>query len=403
MKFVTFVSLLSGALAASSSCSFSTTITAAAGISQLNACPTLEGDISVSGDGVSGAVDLSSVEEIKADIKFFNSSTATSLILNKLQKISGSLSIDMFTQLFTLDFSSLSEVNELSLVSLPSLSTINLNKGVSKANSIEISDTAIGSLEGLTNYDSVGILNVNNNKNITMIGLNLTEVTENLILSFNSDDCEVYLDQLEIASNLTIQDVAALSLKNLTYVNGTFQIAYNTFEKLDVDTLQEVGSAFQVFANDDLKSVSFADLTKINGELRMSNNTVLEDLGSTFENLTTIAGALNVQGDIANFSLPALKKVAGDFDFTSTNEDFDCSDFEKQQSDGKILGHNFNCTVPEKSSSVSGSGSATSKGSSKTGSSSSDSSSSKKNDGISAHSGSVILAAFFGALLSVFL
>lgn len=397
------MSLLSGALAASSSCSFSTTITAAAGISQLNACPTLEGDISVSGDGVSGAVDLSSVEEIKADIKFFNSSTATSLILNKLQKISGSLSIDMFTQLFTLDFSSLSEVNELSLVSLPSLSTINLNKGVSKANSIEISDTAIGSLEGLTNYDSVGILNVNNNKNITMIGLNLTEVTENLILSFNSDDCEVYLDQLEIASNLTIQDVAALSLKNLTYVNGTFQIAYNTFEKLDVDTLQEVGSAFQVFANDDLKSVSFADLTKINGELRMSNNTVLEDLGSTFENLTTIAGALNVQGDIANFSLPALKKVAGDFDFTSTNEDFDCSDFEKQQSDGKILGHNFNCTVPEKSSSVSGSGSATSKGSSKTGSSSSDSSSSKKNDGISAHSGSVILAAFFGALLSVFL
>jgi hypothetical protein len=276
-----------------------------------------------------------------------------------------------------------------------------LNKGISKANSIEISDTAIGSLEGLTNYDTVGVLNVNNNKNITQIDLILSEVTENLILSFNSDDCEVALDQLEIASNLTIQDVASLSLKNLTYVNGTFQIAYNTFEKLDVANLKQVGAAFQVFANDDLKSVSFPDLTLIDGELRMGNNTVLEDMGKTFENLTTIAGALNVQGDIANFSLPALKKVAGDFDFTSTNEDFDCSSFEEQQSDGKILGHNFNCTVPEKSASVSGSGTATSKGSSKTGSSGS-SDSSKKNDGISTHYGSVIIGTVFGAVLSVF-
>ncbi|ODV78672.1 uncharacterized protein CANTADRAFT_52583 [Suhomyces tanzawaensis NRRL Y-17324] len=392
MKFSSVLSaagtLAVASAASSNSCSFSkTTITAATAVSQLNSCPTLDGDIQISGDQI-GAIDFSSVKEIAGDVKLFNSSSVTEINLNQLKKISGSLSIDAYTQLHAIDFTSLTEAQKLSLVSLPSLALLNLNSGISKAGTIEVSDTALSSLRGLTNFNTVGVLNVNNNKNISSIDLaGLDTVSENLILSFNSDHCEIKLDDLAWASNLTIQDVSELSASNLTSVNGSLQLAYNNFNSVDLSSLKQVGGSVLIFANDELTDVDLGSLKEIGGELRLMNNTDLEDLGNTFKKLEEVKGAVNIRGAIANFTLPSLDKVDGDFSFSSTSDEFDCSDLKKQRSKGDIEGHNFNCSAPtkSKSSSSSGSKSSTKGGSSSTDSSSSGSSSSdsKKSNGAS--------------------
>lgn len=364
----------------------------------------MDGTIEIGGDTISN-IDLSNVEEIAGDLKLFNSSSVTDVMLNKVKTISGSLEIQGYTQLFTVDLSALNEVNELSFVSLPSFSTLNLNTGVSKASSIEVSDTALHSLDNLIDVSTIDTLNINNNKNVSSFDLPLQSVGENLILSFNSDDCEVKLDELKWASNLTVQDVGSLSAGNLTSVNGSLVLGYNTFDSLELKKLRSVGASVRIFANDEMTKVDLSKLTTIGGELRMFNNTELTDLGETFSNLSTVKGAVNIDGDIGNFSLPNLKSIAGDFSFVSTNDDFDCSDLNKQSKQNKIEGHNYNCTAPKKASSSSSSkGSKSSSGSSSSsgGSGSDSSSSSSKKSGAAGLLGSVSLGSVvMGSVLAL--
>lgn len=396
--------LVAEASAASASCSFSTTINASTALSQLNSCPTLDGQIQISGDKI-GSVDLNNVEEVKGDLKLFNSSSATALNMNKLKTISGSLTVDAFTQLHNIDFSSLTKVEKLSLISLPSFAQINLNKGISEAGSITLSDTALSSLEGLIDYDHVGALDINNNKNISKIDLrNLESVSDRLSLSFNSDDCEVNLDNLEWASNLTIQDVSDLSIGNLTSVNSTFLIAYNKFDKIEFKNLKKIGGALQFFANDEVTEVSFDSLEEVGGEVDIYNNTDLQDMGDSFKKLKTIDGAVSIKGEIANFSLPSLSKIDGTFNLKSTSDKLDCSDVNKQVKK-KVKGHNASCSAPKKSSlsksskSTKGSDSDSKSSSKSSSDSSSSSSSSKKSD---ANTLMVASALFTTVITSVF-
>lgn len=390
--------------AASSKCSFSTTITAASAVEQLNACQTLEGTIKVTGNEI-GALDLSGVKEIKADLTLFNSSSVTNVNLNLLKEISGSLSIDALTQLHAIDFTSLSDIEKLSLVSLPSLAIVNVNTGISHAQYLQISDTALSTLQGLANFYSVGYLDINNNKNITSIELSsLKSVSDNLIFSFNSDECEVKLDNLQWASNITIQDVSSCSLKNLSAVNGSAVFGYNLFKNFSMDSLKYVGGSVAVFANEELTDVDISNLKKIGGELRVFNNTLLTEM--TLKNLETVKGAVNVAGNFDNFSLPSLDTINGDFSFKSSSDEFSCKDFDSAHKDKKIEGHNYNCSAPKPSSSSSKkSGSKTSDSQSTGGSSasadSSSKTSSKSSEAISLVSPAMVLASLVGASLAL--
>lgn len=371
---------LGAAMGALSKCLFLTTVTDAAGVAALNACPTLSGDITVEGDGLGGAVELGQVEELNGKLALTNSTSVTSVNLNQLEKVTsdGELSITKFTSVFNIDLSKLSEVEgNLTLVTMPSLSGMNLNKGLSTLNSLTISDTALSDLQGLlSNITEMTYLDLDNNKNMSSIDLPLETVSNNIILSFNDDNANVTLDKLESAFSLVIQDVAKVSLKKLKSVNQTFQIAYSFFEELELPSLETVDGSVRVVANEQMLNVSFPALTEIGGELGFDNNTKLQDLGETFPKLENIKGALNIKGDIGAFDLPALKQVAGTFSLESTNDELDCS---KALDKSKVKANDPVCSAPEKKEALSASGSSTSTGkNSKSSSASSDSSSSDK-------------------------
>lgn len=410
MLLPTLVSVLLAqvAVAASSSsskCSFSTTVTDASGVLSLNACPTLDGTIEISGDDIS-ALDLSSVTDIKGDLDIFNSSSVVSISLANLVNITGSLLVEALTQLHNIDFSQLSLANELLFVSLPSLALLSLNSGLANVSSLTLSDTALSSIDSLIAFNEIDTLNVNNNKNISSIDLSdLKTVSDSLVLSFNSDNATVKLDNLKWAANLTIQDVAEISIASLEAVNGSFNLAYNEFDSAYFDSLTTVGATLQVFANDNLEALSFQNLTTINGAFRVYNNSLLEDI--ELSELTTVKGAVSMTGSFDNFTLPALKEVDGDFSISSTSDDFSCDAFDKLHKAGKIKGHNYNCTHP--TSSLSSSSTSTKKGSSSTStstssstsSSSDSSSSSSKKSGASYITPGMLLSSVVGAGLAL--
>ena len=363
LKNLVFPVLATLAAAASlNSCSFSTTISAASAVQNLNSCPTLSGDITVTGDQLA-SVDLSQVNAIDADLLFFNSSSITDINFGGLANVTGLLGFSALTQMHNIEFSALTAAKELLFVSLPSLAALNLGLGLATVSQLTLSDTALSLIDLLLNFETIGVLNVNNNKNVTLIDLSsLQNVTEGLTLSFNSDNATVKLDKLQWASNLTLQDIGDVSIGSLQYVNGSFVVAYNSFDSVSFDSLSNVGASLQIFANDNLESLNLANLTEIDGEFHVFNNTYLEEI--ELDSLQTVKGAVSMKGDFGNFTLPDLKEVDGDFSIESTLDDFSCEAFDKLHKNNKIKGHNYNCLSPSTTQSSSAA-SSTSKSSSK--------------------------------------
>lgn len=395
------------AAAASSSanaCLQSTTLTAATAVLSLNSCATLAGDITIAGDDVA-AVDLSAVTLILGAVTFFNSSSMTSITLLSLANITGLLEFLALTQLHNIDFSQLTLAAELSFISLPSLALLNLNSGLANVTSLTLSDTALLSIDSLLQFTEIGLLNVNNNKNITSIDLSgLEAVSEGLTLSFNSDNATVKLENLVHAANLTIQDVQDLSIDSLQYVNGSFILAYNSFDSASFDALTNVGASLQVFANDNLETLSMGNLTEIDGEFHVFNNSLLTDID--LDSLTKVTGAFSMTGDFGNFTLSNLEEVDGDFTLVSTSDDFSCEAFNSLHSKNKIKGHNYNCTSPSTtvssslSSSTGGSDDSSELGSSSSSSSLGSSSSSSKKSGAGYLAPGMVLSSMVGAVLA---
>ncbi|PSK38262.1 hypothetical protein C7M61_002821 [Candidozyma pseudohaemuli] len=408
MLLQSLVLALAGFAAAADSssqkCSYSTTILAASAVSELASCPTLDGTIEITGDAI-GNLQLGQVQTVKGDVHIFNSSSITEIDFSGLGNITGSLSFDALTQLHAIQFNQLQKAKELSFISLPSFSSLNLNSGLAEVSSLTLSDTAISSVDKLLEFDNIGLLNINNNKNVTSIDLSgLKTVSQGLTLSFNSDNATVKLENLIWAANLTIQDVGDLSISNLEYVNGTFQLAYNGFDEVSFDNLKDVGSSLQIFANEELTAFSMNNLTEIDGELRIFNNSKLEEL--QLESLETVKGAINIKGDFGNFTLDNLKEVDGDFSVSSDNEDFDCKPFVKLHDNKKIKGHNFNCSSPSSSSAASSSSgsskSSGSSGSSGSGSSGSGSSGSSSKGAAAAYvTPGMILSSVVGSIIAL--
>ncbi|KAI5968149.1 ECM331 [Candida pseudojiufengensis] len=329
------------------SCSFSsTTISALTAVEQVNSCPTLDGTILITGNEIS-EINLNSINQLNANLTIYNSSTINTINLNSIENITGSLNFNNLTQLRTINLNLIEMAQDLQFISLPNFENLNLNSDVLKAGRIILSNTALSNLNGLALFDSIEYININNNKNMSQLNFeNLKNVSDSLILSFNHNNAQVNLNNLDWCSNLTIQDVSNFQANNLTFINGSLQFSYNSFDSLNVSSLTNIGSSLQIFANDELENLAFGSLTSIGGELRFFNNSELSQLNQTFTALQRIDGAVSINGNIDSFNLPNLQRIRGDFQLNSTSEDFNCDEFNDYHENGDIEGNNYICSYP---------------------------------------------------------
>jgi hypothetical protein len=199
------------------------------------------------------------------------------------------------TILSTLQFDSLSAINEIYWVGLPALQGLNFNSGISRANIVYISNTQLNTLAGIE-LTAVTSMDVNNNPYLTTIDVNgLANVTNSLSFSANGRDLEISFPNLEGAANLTFRNVSKISMPSLSSVDGDMGFYSNTFETFAAPNLTQTGGTLAFVDSPGLSSLSFPLLTTIGGGFQIANNTNLKTING-FPKLKTIVGALDFAG-----------------------------------------------------------------------------------------------------------
>ncbi|GMG24687.1 unnamed protein product [Ambrosiozyma monospora] len=191
-------------------------------------------------------------------------------------------------------------------------------------------------------------------------------------------------------------------MANLTNVNHSIGFFESNAQDLSFKGLTKVGGDLTLTNNDELTSLDFDKLESIGGGFVVTNNSKLQSVDN-FDELKSVTGAVLIVGDYANVSLPSLKSVRGAFTLNSDGP-ADCSPFDDLHDSGNIQGE-YSCKAAAKSSSAK-SGSSSKSGSSKQStsasgsdsSSSTDASSSKKNDAVAF---SIEYSSVFGAVAAI--
>lgn len=363
-----------------SACSFKDfTATDNGGISSVAACPTAVGDVNIEGSSVD-SIDLTGVRQVYGDL-YINGTKATVLNAPDLQLVSGKFTLARSTNLATANLAQLTTVGTLLFDSLPALEKTGLTSGITSAESITISNTALHSLDGINVY-KLKVFDVNNNHAIESIDSALQTVTDQLQVEYNAEKVEVVLDRLSSANNVVLSEISSLSVSNLTSINGSLAISKNTFDSFEFKELTSIGKSLSIKDNDDLEEFDFPKLKSVGGALDIQNNEKLKSF-AYFDKLETIGGSVNIDGDFDNGTFPKLNKVAGGFNLSTTG-DLSCDTFTKLNSKGDIKGDKFYCrgasSTVSSSSSKSGNsnGQSTSSGSGSSSESSGSSSSTSK-------------------------
>lgn len=345
-----------------SSCSISSgsTATAQSDLNQYTGCSKLSGDLLISGP--MGNIDLGQIEDVEGSVNIFNSSNLIVISGNSLEKVSGEFRVEKMTLLQNLMVPKLGSVGSLTLITLPAISTLNTN--LSSAEIVTISDTSLSELDALKDLKSVKVLNINNNKGLEDIDLDLESVDEALEISYNGRGTQVEFDHLSSANNITLRDVAKVTFPELSTVNSSLGFINNTFEELSIPLLKKVGGTFSLISNDDLSSVKFPNLTTVNGGFIVVNNTDLTMI-SGFSNLESVGGALNIIGNFSYLDLHSLRSVKGGADVETGSSNFSCDPLKDLQRSGGIQGNVFVCRNGATSTSIAltSTGSASSTGS----------------------------------------
>ena len=236
------------------------------------------------------------IELIEGSLRAVNVSELTQISSSTLQRITEEFELDELQVLSTLNFPQLSEVETIRWNALAALQALTFDTEVQNAATVDIQNTGLASLTGIT-LDSVDNLIITNNPFLKEISLSLGNVSEALTLEGNAQDLVVDFPELIWAVNMTLRNCSEISVPQLATINGSFGIYGGAFESFAAPELESVGEALSVVDNVELSNVSFPVLTDIGGGFTIANNTNLDSI--EVPELETVGGAIDFTG---NFS-----------------------------------------------------------------------------------------------------
>jgi hypothetical protein len=235
------------------------------------------------------------VQQITGDLRCNNATQLTAITSDQLNTIQGQFSLSGLTIMSTLQFDSLTGVNDIEWIGLPALQSLNFAQGISKANTVYISNTQLTNINGIE-LTAVGTFNLNNNPYLTDINVNdLTNVTNFLSVSANGRDLQISFPNLQDAANLTFINVSSIDMPSLSNVAGSIGFYSDTFQSFSAPNLTQTGGTLAFVDSPNLASFSFPSLTIIGGGFLVANNTNLKAING-LPKLATIVGALDFAG-----------------------------------------------------------------------------------------------------------
>ena len=259
------------------------------------ACQTFEGDIVIE-TGTTDSLAFDGIEVLEGSFRAVNVSDLTQISSSTLQRITEELELDELQVLSTLNFPQLAEVDTIRWNALPALQALTFDTEVQNAATVDIQNTGLASLTGIT-LDSVDNLIIANNPFLKEISLSLGNVSEALTLEGNAKDLVVEFPELIWAVNMTLRNCSEISVPQLELVNGSLGVYGGNFESFAAPELESVGEALSIVDNVELSNLSFPVLTEIGGGFQIANNTNLDVID--VPELESVGGAIDFTG---NFS-----------------------------------------------------------------------------------------------------
>ncbi|KAK6455505.1 sporulation-specific protein 2, partial [Scheffersomyces xylosifermentans] len=259
----------------------------------------------------------------------------------ELSSISQSFTLKELTSLSLVSLPSLRSVNVLDWRVLPILSNVHLSNEIRDIESITVSDTSLTGFAGFLS-NKLEILDINNNRFLQSITSNVEQVDGKLHIGANQADVVVTLPKLKSANNVSFHDIADLNLGSLEMVNGSVSFFNNHFSNLKLPKLRAIGGTLSLLKNDKLNHVEFPAISEIGGGLVLVNNTSIDKV-NFFPKLTMIGGAIEMVGNIKETSLKQLKLVKGSAQVHSTATSFDCAKWSKSEISSVVRGGKIEC------------------------------------------------------------
>ena len=248
---------------------------------------------------MTGVIDIEGPTSITGDLIVNNVTQLVSLSSSSVTSIGGKFAMSGVTLLSTLSFTSLTAVNQISWIALPALSQLTFGTvGVTKVNTIRISDTFLSSLDGL-NVATVDTFSIDNNKRLVTYTSSLTSVNTLLSITSNGDNLTISAPQLIWAKELEVQKVGNINLPALKVVNSSMKFDQNDFATFNAPNLTSTSSGDISFINNpNLTNITMPALTKTGGGFTIQNNTAMTTVNG-FPNLRQVGGAVILRGSFS--------------------------------------------------------------------------------------------------------
>jgi len=179
------------------------------------------------------------------------------------------LELNDLANLTDISFPSLAYVDNLLLLSLPSIRSINLNASIQGTYKPSMTNWTIQntSLVSFTSSMAEQITNIVISNNSALQNMNLSSLVNvgNMNVSTNPGGAELSMETLWTASNLSFSNLAALNMPQLGLCNGNVVISGNNVMILQLGNISRVQNSFQITDNPQLNTLNLTGLVAVSG------------------------------------------------------------------------------------------------------------------------------------------
>jgi len=304
-------------------------------------CSTFTGSIAVA-TGTTDDIALDGLKQLNGNLIAKNVTGLKRIGASNLETHQGDMVFDTLTSLAGADFPLLKSVTSLKWSALPVLRELGFTNGLQKASTIDIQNTGLRDLNGIS-IQQADTINLANNPQITSFGLSLGNVTQSLTIAGTAGNkIKVDLSSLAWAANLTFRYCSDVSLGSLQTLNGSLGFYNNDIETISAPNLTTVGRAIAVIGNDKVNNLTFSQLTQVKADIVIANNSALLEIDG-FSQLQKIGGAFDMSGNFSTVETPQINDIEGTFNLQSSDNVTAACDFYQSLQKNRTIKGSFFC------------------------------------------------------------
>lgn len=256
-------------------------------------CTTVKGDVTIS-SSYSQGLDLGSIEKITGTLSCSDAPNITSITAGSLASIGGNFTLDGLTTLSSLSMAELTSIGSIAWQALPALYSLSFTTGVSTVGDLNILNTALTTLDGIS-LDTVGQFQIEDNTGLKTCNISsLKNATGLISFAGNLDSLEVDLSSLGTGTSMTFRNISSINIPSLETLTGQLGFWGTDFATFSAPKLTSSGDL--VFTdNSKLNNISAPVLKSVDGGFTVTRNDELQVID--LPDLETVAGAIDFTGN----------------------------------------------------------------------------------------------------------